>query len=172
LWEADRARAIAALATVGRVARESHSELLRSLDLLDTPATPSIAAPGLRDLDGLLQNAELAGLHLDLRVDGEKVPLSARVELAAYRVVQEALTNVIKHAPNASARVSLRYGNELLDLEIVNTLPVAVGSQQNREGGQGLLGMRDRVAACGGHLEWGRSGESEFALRAQLPLKR
>ena len=97
---------------------------------------------------------------------------SSDLDLAAYRVVQEALTNVIKHAPGARTKVAVRYDADRLELEVTNNLPPASRHHTaHPEGGHGLVGMRDRVVACQGSVEWGLQNGDEFAVRAQLPAR-
>src|SRR4029077_21251332 len=95
-----------------------------------------------------------AGIPVDLRVEGEARELPVGIELSAYRIVQEALTNALKHAGNAKASVNVRYGSDSLELEIVDD--GAVSSPPVAGGGHGLLGMRERVALYGGRLDAGR----------------
>jgi signal transduction histidine kinase len=139
------------------------------LDALD-PGSPEAETLQLRDIEPLLERARLAGLEVDLAIDGRPIPLSPAIELAAYRVLQEALTNVVKHAPQARTTVQIRYGPATVDLLIKNHVDVGRGTQVPHSAAvHGLVGMRDRVSACGGRLEW-TSDPREFAVKAQLPL--
>jgi MYXO-CTERM domain-containing protein len=171
-WLTDRERALTALATVTKVARESLTDLLASLDALEGEPPDGAEHPRLDALEHLIDMAGLAGLRVDLRVDGKPSPLRPEIELAAYRVVQEALTNVIKHAPSAKTTVVIRYNAERLELEVTNNLPPASRHRAaHPEGGRGLVGMRDRVVACQGSVEWGLQNGDEFAVKAQLPAR-
>lgn len=165
VWGVDRAGALAALATLAGVAREQLTELLRSLESLDADRG------GLPDLDGLLEMARLAGVELQVRVEGEREPLEPAAELASYRVVQEALTNAIKHAPGSPVALVIRYRERCMELEASNELrPGAPGGRPLASGGgSGLCSMRERVEACGGTLEWG-GRDGAFSLQARLPV--
>ena len=103
---------------------------------------------------------------LELTVEGEARPLSPGVDLAAYRVVQEALTNTLKHAGAARAEVSIRYGDTALELAVTNDGHV----RRNGRVGHGLVGMRERVALYGGEFEAGPRAGGGYAVRASLPL--
>jgi signal transduction histidine kinase len=123
--------------------------------------------PSMRHLEDLVSSVRAAGLPVDLSVEGEVIELPPGVDLSAYRIVQEALTNALKHAGPARAHVSIRYAQGALQLEITDDgrrLPDA-------SGGHGLTGMRERVAVFGGRLESGRRPEGGYALRAMLPLE-
>jgi signal transduction histidine kinase len=110
-----------------------------------------------------------AGLPVELQVDGDPRELPVGIELSAYRIVQEALTNALKHAGNARASVHIRYGSDSLELEIADdgtgtSSPVA-------SGGHGLVGMRERVALYGGRLDAGQRPSGGFAVRVLLPIR-
>ena len=111
-----------------------------------------------------------AGLPVDFEVDGDRRQLPVGIELSAYRIVQEALTNVLKHAGHARAAVHLSYGPEMLELEISDD--GAGGSQaQIPGGGQGLVGMRERVSLYGGKFDADSRPGGGFAVHVLLPLK-
>jgi signal transduction histidine kinase len=95
-------------------------------------------------------------------------PAAPIIGLAAYRVVQEGLTNALKHAPDRRVRVRVDSCDGYMELEIVNRMRTLHGSEPGSPG-QGLQGMRQRVEGCGGTLDWGRSSNGEFAVRARLP---
>jgi len=103
-----------------------------------------------------------------LRVEGDPAPLPAGVDLAAYRIVQEALTNVVKHAHAAEADVVIRYGPGALEVSVVDD-GVGVAAAGNG-GGHGLIGVRERVALYGGTVESGPRDAGGYELRARLPL--
>ncbi len=171
-WDSDRSQALDALSTAARVARASLTELVASLDALDPGSPAGAEVTYLRDVEPLVDRASLAGLTVDIYVEGMPTPLPALVEVAAYRVLQEALTNVVKHSPGARTRIALRYRPRQLELEVDNSTPV-IACETRRlgsGGGTGLAGMRARVAGCGGLTEWGPS-DGGFAVRAQLPLQ-
>jgi signal transduction histidine kinase len=125
--------------------------------------------PGLDALDDLLDQVRSAGLRVDLRIEGDRTELPAGVDLSAYRIVQEALTNTLKHAGRAEAEVIVRYRSTSLELEVLDN---GVGPHTARldGAGQGLVGMRERVGLYGGALEAGSRNGHGFAVRARLPL--
>ncbi len=124
--------------------------------------------PGLGDLDRLLGQMRDAGLRVDLRIEGTKRPLPAGVDLSAYRVVQEALTNALKHAGGAPAVVTVRYGDDALEVEVTDA---GSGPRQRRDGGHGLVGMRERVGIFGGTFDAGPSEAGGFAVHVLLPIE-
>jgi signal transduction histidine kinase len=132
----------------------------------DDPLAPQ---PGLDDLPTLVTQVREAGLPVDLHVEGERRELPVGIELSAYRIVQEALTNALKHAGNARASVHVRYGPDSLELEIVDD--GAGGPSRAASGGHGLVGMRERVALYGGRLDAGRRASGGFTVRALLPIR-
>jgi signal transduction histidine kinase len=123
--------------------------------------------PSLRYLDTLTAQVREAGLPVELSVEGEPIELSPGVDLSAYRIVQEALTNALKHAGPATARVVVRYRENDLELEIADT---GLGAGAGDGGGHGLAGMRERVSLYGGKIEAGPRDGGGFAVRARLPL--
>jgi signal transduction histidine kinase len=158
------------LATVEQIGRSALTEMRRLVGMLrsdgDDPLAPQ---PGLRDLPLLVAQVRDAGLPVELTVEGEPRELPVGLELSAYRIVQEALTNALKHAGEASAAVRVRYVPDSLELEIVDdgagaTLPTA-------SGGHGLVGMRERVALYGGRFEAARGAAGGFTVRVALPIR-
>jgi signal transduction histidine kinase len=152
--------------------REALVELRRLLEILRTPDEELAVGPqpGLGSLPSLIAHVRQAGLAVELRVEGEQVLLPPGVDLSAYRIVQEALTNTLKHAGRARAEVVLRYGGRVLELEVVDNgvgAPVSVNGS-----GNGLIGMRERAALYGGVLEAGTRDQGGYAVRARLPLAR
>jgi signal transduction histidine kinase len=172
LAEDDRDRAAVRIATVGR---DSLAEMHRMLDVLRPSASEEpelVPAPGVRDIPTLVDGARAAGLAVELGVEGEPLALPAGVDLSAYRIVQEALTNVIKHARALRTEVRLRYGADALELTVTDD-----GAGPDADGpaavtGHGLVGMRERVALFGGTLEAGsrNDGSTGYVVRAVLPL--
>jgi signal transduction histidine kinase len=128
--------------------------------------------PGLASLEALLAEVAKAGLTVGLRVEGTPSPLPAGLDLSAYRIVQEALTNVVKHAGPATAQVTIRYRDHEVAVEVTdNGRGVAAVAGEGRSGtGHGLIGMRERVAAFGGDLEVGPRPGGGFRVAARLPL--
>jgi signal transduction histidine kinase len=170
----DPERAREPLRAIQDGAREAISELRLMLGVLRSGAdAPALAPqPGLGDLDALVEQMRGAGLPTQLTVEGAPARLSAGVELSIYRIVQEALTNALKHAHADSATVTIRHGRHGLDLEVVNSAPGngngnGTGTAATR--GHGLIGMRERVALYGGTITTGHQG-SGYAVRAHLPL--
>jgi signal transduction histidine kinase len=167
----DPRRAQHPLQAVQDSARHALSELRHLLAVLrpDAP-TPAIRSPqpGLADLELLAAHLAAAGLSVSLHREGTPPgALPAGVDLAAFRIVQEALTNVLKHANTAAARVAIRYDADAVELEIVDDGPAAP-RRPPRPGQHGLIGMRERAAAYGGDLEAGFCAEGGYAVRARL----
>lgn len=123
--------------------------------------------PGLRHLDALIEQVRETGLPIELHIEGEAEPLPLGVDLTAYRIVQEALTNVRKHAGPSHAQVVIHYRGEELELEITDD---GTGNGKGGGAGQGLIGMRERVALYGGIFESGRKAGGGYVVRAKLPL--
>jgi signal transduction histidine kinase len=176
-----------ALVTIQETSRAALEELRRLLGVLRQDSEPpgSLSpVPGLADLDDLLAEVGKVGLAVRLRVEGTPSPLPAGIDLSAYRIVQEALTNVLKHAGPARAEVRVGYGDRDLLVEVTDNgrgvdegLESASGRrsgesdrQVRRSAGHGLIGMRERVAAFGGHLEAGPGPDGGFRVAARLPL--
>jgi signal transduction histidine kinase len=128
---------------------------------------------GLCQLDGLVARARAAGLPVTMTVTGAERPLPAAVDQAAYRIVQEALTNVSRHAGHACASVHLHYAPEILAVQVVDDGKGAVTSAGTRPAGPGLglVGMRERVSALGGRLQAGPQDDGGFRVRAELPAR-
>ena len=127
--------------------------------------------PGLGQLEALCEQVREAGLPVDLMVEGERRELPSSLDLTAYRIVQESLTNPLKHAGRTRAHVSIRYEPDRLVIDVTDegrgvTPGAGVG------GGRGLLGMRERVIIFGGELQAGPRAEGGFAVRARLPLRK
>jgi signal transduction histidine kinase len=127
-------------------------------------------APTLDGLDGLIERARAAGLPVDLCVEGERRPLPAGVELAAYRVVQEAITNAIKYAEAAPTEVHVCYGHQDVELQVCDRGPGAGAPGRVAGGGHGLVGMRERVRIFGGELHTGGRAGGGFEVRARIPV--
>jgi len=158
------------LVTIERIGRGALTEMRRLVGMLRSDATDSLAPqPGLHDLPTLVAQVREAGLPVELDVEGDPRELPVGIELSAYRIVQEALTNALKHAGQAQARVHVRYGRDSLELEIVDD---GAGAQTPvASGGHGLVGMRERVALYGGRLDAGRRPTGGFAVRVLLPTR-
>ena len=158
----------AALQQVERLSRGALDELRRILDTTvrrtDSPLAP---APGLGDLPELVEHLTAGGVPVTLEIEGPRAKLPPMLELSAYRIVQEALTNVLKHAPGASARVKVRYGSGDLVVEVIDDgvpdAPIAAGA------GWGIAGMSERAALFGGSVVAGPVATGGFHVAARLP---
>jgi signal transduction histidine kinase len=162
-------RAREALGSIQSTGQEAIEELRRLVGILrESNDSPELGPqPGVDELQTLADKMRRAGLPVELKIEGIPRPLPPGVDLCAYRVVQEALTNTLKHADSARADVSLRYTQHALKLEIVDD---GQGMPRSQGAGFGLLGMRERVALYGGDLETGRLNTGGFAVRVTLPL--
>jgi signal transduction histidine kinase len=160
-----------ALTSIKRASSEALGELRSVLDALRQvdEAPPRTPAPDLSRLGDLVTQAAAAGLQVDTVVEGAVKPVPAAVELAAFRICQEAVTNVIRHAGRASARLALTYGDRELVVQVDDDGHGAVSKGSG--GGNGLAGMRERTAALGGSLEAGPRPGGGFRVRARLPLE-
>jgi signal transduction histidine kinase len=163
------------LAAIEATSRAALTELRRLLGVLRQEGEPEgdlAPVPGLADLDGLLAELGKAGLAVRLQVEGTPSPLPAGVDLSAYRIVQEALTNVVKHAGPARARVVVGYRDQDVTVEVIDDgRGAATSVRDGRVGtGHGLIGMRERVTAFNGELEVGPRPGGGFRVAARLPL--
>jgi signal transduction histidine kinase len=159
-----------ALATIEATGRAAMTEMRRLLGMLRRSDDELALAPqpSLRHLGDLVEQVREAGMPVELRIEGEERPVAPGVDLSAYRIVQEALTNALKHAGPATARVTVRYGERELDIEIADDGAGANGDAP--AGGHGLVGMRERVALFGGDLATGGQSGGGYTVRARLPL--
>jgi signal transduction histidine kinase len=159
-----------ALLSVEGTGRRALAEMRRMLGILrrSDDEVAHAPPPSLADVESLIRQVREAGLHVDLRIEGDPVPLGPGVDVSAYRIVQEALTNSLKHAGRARATVVVRYLDRALELEVVDD---GRGAAQNGSGGNGLIGMRERVALYGGELRTGSELGRGYAVRARLPLE-
>ena len=165
-------RVTAATDAIADLGRRTMAEMHRTLRLLRaSDDAPQLAPqPGLADLDALLERSRAAGLPVELAVEGAPRRLAQSVDLSAFRIVQEALTNVVKHAGRARTAVTIAYGPEALQLTILDS---GDGDQRNGQrwapGGHGLIGMRERTALFGGTLTAGPRPGDGFEVHASLP---
>jgi signal transduction histidine kinase len=164
-----------ALAAIEATSRAALTELRRLLGVLRQEGEPEgdlAPVPGLADLDALLAEVAKAGLGVRLKVEGTPSPLPAGIDLSAYRIVQEALTNVVKHAGPARAQVTIRYRDREVVVEVTDDgrgVTVPTGNGRARVG-HGLIGMTERVQVFGGDLEAGPRPGGGFRVAARLPL--
>lgn len=153
-------------------------------DTLDATVADLAPQPGLDRLGRLVDRVSFAGLPVEVRISGEPRPLPQGIDVTAYRIVQEALTNALKHGDGGKAEVTVRYADRALRVEVLNTGPsVLTGDatptqprrvlRRHREGtGRGLLGLRERVAVYGGDLDARRRLGGGYRVRARIPLDR
>ena len=176
---------------IGQTAREALTELRRLLGVLRGPAdvngrAATAPAPSISALDEVLGQVRQAGIHVNLRVEGQPGKLPPGVDLTAYRIVQEALTNTVKHSGAAEAAVTVRYEPGYITVSVTDTGDAAVaatlgrpagrpqpsggaGARPAASGGFGLAGIAERVASCGGKLTVGPGEAGGFAVTARLP---
>ena len=161
-----------ALATIEQSARDTLAELNKLLGVLRKKETGADRAPQptLDDIEALLKPARDAGLRATLKVTGEKRRLSAALDLSAYRIIQEAITNVLKHANASRVEVIVNYRPDAVAVTISDN-GAGPGPQNGGSNGHGLAGMRERVALFGGDLSTGTSALGGFTVRATLPVK-
>jgi signal transduction histidine kinase len=181
----DQARgALSAVEDAGRRGLEAVPGLLRALR--DNGHRDGLAPqPTLAQLDTLVAQVSAAGLPVTLRIEGTPRPLPAAVDLSAYRVAQEALTNTLKHAGPARAELTIRYGPDTLEVTATDTghssgrssplwtaePPLAQAGMRSGGTGHGLVGMRERVSLFGGDLEAGAGPDGGFRVAARFPLQ-
>ena len=161
-----------ALGLIETTARETLIELNRLLGVLraNNGATADRRPqPGISQLPGLVEGLRAAGLEVDARVEGEARPLSPAVDLSAYRILQEATTNVLKHARARRVDIRVRYAETMLALDVRDD-GAGDGRDPAASSGHGLIGMRERVALFGGKLHAGRNRAGGFSVHARLPL--
>jgi signal transduction histidine kinase len=177
----------AALLSIESTGREALAEMRRLLGVLRTDEAPAPLKPqqGLAGLGGLIAQATSTGMQVELVIEGEPRPLATGVDLAAFRIVQEALTNAIKHAERARTTIRVHYDLDALTIEVVNdgrpagsgatqapSAPGAAGLETaGPETGHGLVGMQERVSLYGGDFSAGPRPAGGFAVRARLPLE-
>ena len=166
--EGEQASAREALGSIETTGRQALVEMRRLLGIVrKEDHEPALAPrPSLAYLDVLAESVREAGLPVELHVEGAPKQLPPGVELSAYRIVQEALTNALKHAGPASAQVFIRYRPDEVELEVTDD---GRGRVDGSEGGHGLVGMRERAALVGGKVECETNGGGGYTVRARLP---
>ena len=152
-------------------------ELRRVLGVLRSEVPGTAPTPGLDDLDRLVESARTGGVTVSSEISGTPRPLPEGVDLSAYRIVQEALSNAMRHAPGSTVQVRLYYGEAALVIEVRNSGGAAGARARtsardvvSRGAGHGIIGMRERAAMLGGHLSAGLTRHDEFVVTAALPL--
>jgi signal transduction histidine kinase len=165
-------RVAGALATIKETGQQALAEMRRVVGLLrtqDDEVADLAPLPQLADLDELVQRVHAAGVDVDMEVHGEARPVAEGVQLSAYRVIQESLTNAVRHGgPNTSARVRVCYRDAGLDL-LVEDDGRGAAADDGPGGGHGLVGMRERVAVLGGSFEAGPRQGGGFRVHATIP---
>ncbi|MCB8904570.1 MULTISPECIES: sensor histidine kinase [unclassified Streptomyces] len=169
LLDSDPEQARTALTTIKAASKEALGEVRQVLDTLRTRGdAPRAPAPGLGRLPELVEQAGAAGLTVTVTTTGPRTDLPPGADLAAFRIVQEALTNVVRHSGSRAARVRIGYGSGHLDLTVDDDGP-ATGTEAGGSG-NGLAGMRERAAALGGTIEAGARPDGGFRVHAVLPF--
>jgi signal transduction histidine kinase len=166
-------RACEAIASVAQVGRSALTEMRRILDVLDAgepDASDRLPQPALADLGALIDRCRSAGLDVTVEHDGTSPALSAGTELSIYRVIQEALTNVLKHAGRAHATVRLSFGDPIV-VEIADDGRGAAAVTTSDGRGRGLIGMRERISALHGTFAAGPRPGGGYLVRATLPMR-
>jgi signal transduction histidine kinase len=160
-----------AFAAIERTGRQSLTEMRRLLGMLRTADERAVLVPqpGVERLGDLIEGVRSAGLPVDLRVEGATSALPPGVDVSAYRIVQEALTNALKHAGPARAQVRVRYLANAVELEVSDD--GAGARARGGASGHGLIGMRERVSVYGGRLEVGAPPSGGYLIRARLPFE-
>jgi signal transduction histidine kinase len=157
------------LLAIKKASGEALAELRSTVGVLreDDSTAPRAPTPSLACLDPLLETAAHAGLPVHVGVRGEPRPLPSAVDVAGYRIVQESLTNVVRHAHAREAKVTLEYGHEFVELEVVDD---GRNGAASRETGHGIAGMRERAETVGGRVEAGPRFSGGFRVWARLPI--
>jgi signal transduction histidine kinase len=174
------AQARSAVSAIRTASREAMAEIRATVGLLrqdEDESAPRAPTPELDQLDGLISEAQRAGVRVEMTITGEARPLTATVSAAAFRIVQESLTNVVRHAQAHSVKVALRYdvagvGISIADDGICAQTETQAGKESNQssaQGGHGLRGMQERVAALDGRLSAGPQPGGGFLVEAWLP---
>ena len=173
LLPGDPERAAETLSRIAGSARHALGDLRRLLGVLredgEEEGDGRAPQPGLAALPRLAEQIRSAGVAVALRIEGEPVALASAVDVSAYRILQEALTNVLRHAPGARADVVVRYGGDAVELEVANDHRPNGRGSGGKGPGHGLVGMRERATLLGGRLEAGPGDDDRFVVRARLP---
>jgi signal transduction histidine kinase len=169
LLEEDQEKEREALLVVEQTGREALAEMRRMVGVLRRPGeAPALAPqPSLEHIEKLVAHTREAGLQVELRIEGTPAELPAGIDTTAYRIVQEALTNAVKHARASRAEVVVRYSGGTVELTVTDD---GRGGGEGGGSGHGLVGMRERVSVYGGALEAGPQARGGFRLRATLPV--
>ncbi|MGW6981518.1 sensor histidine kinase [Streptomyces sp. NPDC054932] len=170
LLDSDPEQARTALATIKAASKEALGEVRQVLDTLRSPGeAPRSPAPGLGRLPELVEQAAAAGLSVDVSAEGEARALAPGIDLAAFRILQEALTNVMRHSASRGARIRLAWQPNALELRVDDDGPATGGASDGS--GNGLVGMRERATALGGAVQAGPRPDGGYRVIAVLPLR-
>ncbi|MFJ4973119.1 sensor histidine kinase [Streptomyces sp. NPDC088755] len=171
VFDTDRRAARAALDTIDATGREALDELRRMLTVLRAAddGAPAGPMPGLARLDEMAERVRAGGVPVAVTVEGTPRPLAPGVGLCAFRVVREALTNVLKHAPGARAEVRVTYEPQQVTVSVTDDGEGVISDRVRTDGGHGLIGMRERAKLYGGRISIGPRDRGGFAVRLALP---
>ncbi|GGO35970.1 MULTISPECIES: sensor histidine kinase [Streptomyces] len=173
VFDSDAKTARAALGTISGTSTEALEEMRRMLRVLrareDDGEVPDAPMPGLARIEDMTDRVRAGGVPVEFRVTGTPRPIAPGVELCAYRVVQEALTNVLKHARHASATVELHYHRDHIEVSVTDNGEGVIPDRVRSGGGHGLIGMRERAKLYGGTISIGPRSAGGFAVRLTLP---
>ena len=161
-----------ALESIEEASRQAVGEMHQLLGFLRRDEQPDGVAPqpGMGDLDDLIAQLAAAGLSVDLVTDGAPAPISATIELSLYRIIQEALTNVLKHSGGSTATVRIAWANDSVEVEVRDRGRGATAHREHDRDGHGLTGMRERAGLHGGELHAGGTADGGFVVRVRIPL--
>jgi signal transduction histidine kinase len=169
LTHQDPESAAEAFVSISAAARQAETEIDRLVRLLDTSA-PTAAPAGLRIVEELVQRARASGLHISAAFSADSDRLSEQSAEAAYRLVQESVTNAMKHAPGAPIAIAIRGHDDVIEVEVRNdTAAQAFSGLEDTGGGHGLGGMRERVSRCGGTFDAGPTADHGWKVSARIP---
>jgi signal transduction histidine kinase len=165
-------KALNSLSIIETSSRQAVAELYRLLGLLrdETQVEEYTPQPGLQQLDKLVAEMQASGLRVEVKTVGERREIPQTVDLSAYRIIEEALTNTLKHAGPVKATVVLGYQNDALVLDVADTGKGSKDTGEPQPGGRGLIGMRERVKLLNGEFSAGNSPHGGFLVSARLPL--
>ena len=156
----------AEFAEISQAARESLNEIRSLLSVLRSDEAPRMPQPGLAQIEDLIASTRDAGVEVSLTVQGDPRPLREALEVSAYRILQEALSNATRHAPGQPVEVWIDYGDASLEMMVANPCPAAPGPP-----GHGLTGMNERASAVGGTVSARRRADGRFVVEASLPIE-
>ncbi len=163
-----------ALSTIEASSRQVINELHRLLGFLRPSNQVEVVSPqpSLKYLDTLVNEICNSGLPVEIRTIGKEQPIPESMDVSAYRIIQEALTNVLKHAGPAKATVTIKYLDDMIELDISDNGTARTTNSEKKPGGRGIIGMKERAGLHGGKLETGNMPGGGFFVRAKLPLDR